>query len=123
MLVQCSIVAKMDDIVNQTPSPVAAMMNCSSNEECEVNSLLVNPVIAGQNYSCTLSAVNKLGRDELSAASLMTSVGKILFFIILLLLLLLVVNCIRCSISTSCGWIDRRSGISLQYSESRSLRC
>ena len=72
--VQCSEATYTAD--NTSADPLATIIQCSTNEECEDGSVSIGPIAAGGNYSCTVNAENDLGSDDARTNYVLATTGK-----------------------------------------------
>ena len=56
-------------------NPLSIIIDCVSMSDCDGRSVSLGPVIAGVNYSCLVSADNKIGEDEMRTNYLITDTG------------------------------------------------
>ena len=56
-------------------NPLSSVRECLKSVECMMNSTTVGPVAAGVNYSCSVTAENSVGRDELRTEYVLTTTG------------------------------------------------
>ena len=74
--VQCSDAIDIAENTAASADPLATIIRCSTNEECEDGSVSIGPIAAGGNYSCTVNAENNLGSHDVRTNYVLATTGK-----------------------------------------------